>query len=565
MEYRNYGIDVPEDASGEYCTVCPECSGTRKKKNVKCLSVNVEKGVWHCNHCGFSGSLKGGRKNYGQPHYLKPVIEYRKPGYSVSKCDDKLSEDPAIKYLVGRGILMDVIIANNIEVRSVYMPQLEDFTKVLCFPFFRGEEVVNVKYRDGHKNFRTEVGCERIFYGMRSTRKSIVIVEGEIDKLTVEAAGFTSWSVPDGAPSPTTKDYSSKFEFLENCAKEIAVVETFVLAVDNDPPGKVLEAELARRLGYYRCKRVKWPEGCKDANDVAVKHGYDKLREYIEKAEEYPVVGLKTVADFNTELDDLYDIGARRGESTGFFKLDEYYTVKPGQLTVVTGIPSHGKSEFLDAIAVNLAAKGWIFGIFSPENQPLQLHGRKLAEKVIGKPFGIDHNGRMTETELAEAKDFIFRHFIFILPDDEDQITLDKILELAKIAVMKRGINGLVIDPWNEIDHTRPDRLNETEYISSCLTKLRAFARKYNVHVWLVAHPAKLFKGKDGIYPVPTLYDISGSAHWFNKTDNGIVIYRNVTTGTDKTEIHIPKIRFKDNGKPGFTVLNYNRANGRFT
>ena len=144
-------------------------------------------------------------------------------------------------------------------------------------------------------------------------------------------------------------------------------------------------------------------------------------------------------------------------------------------------------------------------------------------------------------------------------------MTIEKILELARQAVTRYGINGLVIDPWNELDHSRPANLTETEYISRCLTRVRRFARNHHVHVWLVAHPIKLRKNEDGTYPVPTPYDISGSSHWRNKADNCLTVYRNVEADDHCVELHVQKIRFRQVGKVGAVELMWNPINGQYS
>ena len=107
--------------------------------------------------------------------------------------------------------------------------------------------------------------------------------------------------------------------------------------------------------------------------------------------------------------------------------------------------------------------------------------------------------------------------------------------------------------------------MTETEYISQSLTKVRRFARKYKVHVWLVAHPAKLRKLDNGNYPVPTPYDISGSAHWRNKADNCLTIWRNMNIPENSlVGIYVQKIRFKEIGCLGKAELKYEYNTGRY-
>ncbi len=557
--WSDYDISVSSSAIGEYPTTCPQCSPTRKKKNVKCLSVNIEKGVWYCNHCGWTGTLKDGTENAANyRHWRKP--KYKKPEYTPPVTD---LPDKVVQWFKSRGISKTVLARNKIGYETVYMPQLEDFVTAIRFPYFRMGECINVKSRDGKKNFRMETGAERIFYGLDDVSDTVIIVEGEMDKLSVEESGFQNcWSVPDGAPSPKAKDYSSKFEFLENCA-ELEQVKTFILAVDNDDPGQVLEQELARRLGKEKCKLVTWPEGCKDANEVLLNHGPDVLRTTIESARDYPIDGIFSVADVHKSVCSLYENGYARGESTGWRSLDEFYSVKPGEMTIVSGMPSCGKSEFLDAMLVNLAGIGWKFAVFSPENYPLARHISKLSEKIVGQPF-FDRNGRrMTYDEMMEAQAILSRWFTFIVPP-EDKLHLDGILSLARTVAMRKGLNGVIIDPWNEIDHNRDKGLSETEYIHHSLGKIRRFAREFNLHFWVVAHPAKMRKDDNGKYPVPTMYDISGSAAWRNKADNGFVVHRDLAIETDEVEIHVQKIKFKGVGKLGKCVLRYDYVTGRY-
>lgn len=560
--YADYGIHISPSAPGpEVYTTCPQCSSSRKKQNVKCLSVNIEKEVWICFHCDYRGSLKSGVEEKGNPYTYRPKV-YRKPEIKITDLPGHV-----VEWFRTRGISEQVLRRNKIGYEKVYMPQIEDFVSAIRFPFYRGGDLINIKSRDGKKNFRLESGSERIFYGLDDMAETTIVVEGEIDKLSVEEAGFINCvSVPDGAPSPKAKDYTSKFEFLETCERELTKVKTFILAVDSDEPGRVLQEELARRLGKERCKTVAWPKDCKDANEVLQKYGSAELSEYIKKAAHYPVEGLYDITDLQMPLVRLYEDGVARGDLPGWKNVDELYSVRPGEWTLVTGIPGHGKSEFLDAMFINLVLKGWRFAVFSPENQPLERHIAKLAEKAVGKPFFKNKEvARMTMGELDQAQIQLNKVFSFILPRDED-LTIDGVLNLAKTSIFRKGVKGIVLDPWNELDHSRPPGLTETEYISQSLSKIRRFARAYGVHIWLVVHPAKMQKVKqdDGTldYPVPTPYDCSGSAHWRNKADNCITVYRDFKT--DKVQIHIQKIRFREVGRVGVAELNYDVNTGRY-
>lgn len=555
--FADFGIEVVEGRGTEVSCQCPKCSPTRKKKHTKPLSANTEKGLWHCNHCGWAGSLQHGEQS--QSDALERKARYSRPRYV-----DKEEQRPAELYewFARRGIPRGIVQRNKITLGTAYMPQVEESIACIEFPYIKNGEVVNVKYRGlSEKCFRQHAGAEKVFYGLDTLAgtDTAVVVEGEVDKLSLEVAGLQGClSVPDGAPDPRTKNYPKKFEFLENCQDLLASLTRIILAVDKDEPGKRLEDELVRRLGPERCYIVQWPEGCKDANDVLIKFGPAELASVIERAKPVPIEGVFEVADLAQEVMDLHGKRQAPGVSTGWPTLDQYFTVKPGEMTIITGIPSHGKSEWMDDLMVHLAdIHGWPHGVFSPENFPVSNHVAKLIEKHTGKVFTS-----MTPHEVVCALEWAHQHFYFAV-HGEETLNLDAILEKAHGMVKRYGIRTFLIDPWNEIDHAiMGDR--EDLYISRSLTKIRRFARKYGVHMFVIAHPQKLLRNKDGGYPVPTMYDISGGAHWRNKADNGIVVWRDVLDEESGTIIYIQKIKNRQNGKIGHVTLYWTPVGGRY-
>lgn len=554
--FIDYGIDTGNKMGVEVKTTCPQCSQHRKKRNYPCLNVNTDKGVWNCWHCGWSGTLKGGE-------WQKPEVKkaYTKPDY-VAKSEGIPSDIET--WFEARGIPSSVLKRNQIGKGTAYFPQIEEERGCILFPYFRGSEVVNIKFRTKDKLFRMSAGAERVLYGLNDIEPAALIwVEGEIDKLSVEVAGFTSCvSVPDGAPAPDSKSYANKFDFMQDPA--IEKVQLHIIAVDNDAPGIRLKEELVRRLGRDKCHIVTWPEGCKDANEVLTRHGAAALEDALRGAQPLPIEGTHRAREFLSTMLEHYEHGAPKGVSTGWHDMDPLYNVMPGEWTLVTGIPGHGKSEWLDALCTNLARRlGWTFAMFSPENQPLEYHAEKLLEKYVGKPFGNGPSERMTAGELDAAATWLDSHFTFVLPELP---TVESLLETARSLVRRHGISGFVIDPWNEIDHSRASQISETEHISQSLSKIRQFARDYKVHVWLVAHPTKLQKDKiTGAYPVPTPYDVSGSAHWRNKADNCISVYRDVQSQDGIVQVHVQKVRKKTNGRVGVLELRYNHIVGQYS
>jgi twinkle protein len=549
----DYGIDVAGKHGVEVKTICPQCSSSRKKKNYPCLNVNTEKGVWNCWHCGWSGTTQGGE-------WQKPEIRkaYVKPSFTPVN----VPSDGLEAWFSKRGISAEVLKRNRISSGEMYFPQVEEERNCIMFPYYRGTEVLNVKYRTRDKLFRMAAGAERILYGVNDINPEVLVwVEGEIDKLSVEMTGLLSCvSVPDGAPAPDSKSYSNKFDFLNDPA--LAPVKLHIIAVDSDAPGVRLQEELVRRLGRDKCQVVVWPEDCKDANEVLTKYGSAVLGDCLGNARPLPIEGTYQVEDFRASLRERFQYGAPRGTSSGWKALDPFYNVMTGEWTLVTGIPGSGKSEWLDALTVNLARDhGWTFGIFSPENQPLDYHVDKIAEKFIGKTVEQGAQNRMTVQEHEDAMDWVNDHYTFILPELP---TVDGLLETAQALVLSRGIRGLVIDPWNEIDHSRAAALSETEHISQCLSKIRQFARNNGMHVWVVAHP-RIMRKEDGKYPVPTPYDVAGSAHWRNKADNCVTVHWDQVQGGEKVQIHVQKVRKKQNGRIGLVELQYDKSTGQYS
>lgn len=559
-DFYDYGITLPTGASGNVRTTCPECSASRKKSKVKCLSVNVDDGAWLCHHCGWAGGLGDGAHRH-ELHWRKP--KYRKPDPKpLTELPPKVTD-----WFGKRGISEKTLARAKIGYGEAYIPQTESWSGAINFPYFRDGETINHKYRDGKKNFCMDAGAERILYGLDDIEDEAIIVEGEIDKLSLDEVGLTnSVSVPDGAPAVTAQNYSSKFTFLESDADKIGSVKSWIIAVDSDDPGKKLEDELARRLGRDRCRRVRWPSDCKDANETLVKHGPEILAECIDNAEPFPIHGVFTAEDLSEKIEYLYDHGFERGVDTGWANLDQFYSVRPGEFTVVTGIPNSGKSNFVDDLCVHLAQHhGWNVAMFSPENQPLEDHMSRIIEKWINQPFDDGPTPRMTKEAMRAARKEVSEKFSWILPDDDMEWTIDTVLDRARSLVFRNGIRVLVIDPWNELEHDRPQGMTESEYIGRVLKHIRQFGRKHGVHVFVIAHPAKLYKEKDGGYPVPSMYDISGSAHWRNKADNGLCVWRDLSNDhTQLVEIHVQKIRFRQIGRIGMAELRYQKATATY-
>lgn len=538
------GIELKR-SSGSVKVKCPKCSHLRKHRADPCLSVNIDSGVYNCHNCDFKGSV--GFNDRPQKVFVRPVWQN----------NTNLSE-ALVKWFSSRGISQQTLITAKIGEGLEYMPQKKAEVNTVQFHYFRGEELINTKFRTHLKDFKMVKDAELIFYNLNgiSGKKEALIVEGEADCLSFIEAGIEHVvSVPNGASKG-----SQKLEYLDNCWSDFEDKEKIYIGTDNDEAGISLRNELIRRLGDDRCYIVAYGD-CKDGNEYMVKHGKTSLPGLIEAATPVPIEGIFTISDLGKEIDELYQHGLPRGEVIGQRLFDEHLSFLQGQLCTVTGIPNHGKSDFVDHICERLAVRHkWKTAYFSPENFPIALHVSKISEKIIGKPFeGAD---RMSREELDQARAFMNDHFFFIRPSDES-FTLDNILSVAKKLIRQKGINALVIDPWNTLEHQVPFGMSETSHINSLLAKLTSFIQRNNVLGFLIAHPTKMKKDKHTRkYEVPTLYDISGSANFFNKTFNGFCVYRDFSKKT--TTVFIQKVKFRHMGQVGQVEFEYDLFNGRY-
>lgn len=530
---------------------CPNCQHLRSGKNQgdKPLSYDTERGIFLCHHCGWSGSE-------GASDFTSERKVYRKPDYRPEPTEnEKLAQKFA-----ERGIPIEVLRRNQIEARSVWMPQTERDERVICFPYFRNGEIVNVKYRTADKHFKMEAQAELLFYGHDDieTGKPLIFVEGEFDKLTAETAGFKNCvSVPNGA--------KSKLEILGGIEAMLEQVPAFIIACDNDEPGKLLQAELIRRLGPEKCFRTSYPEGCKDLNDVLVKYGADEVRRVIETARPLPIEGVFELVDVLDDLMALYKNGRPRGEFCGWENLERLYKPRLGTWTVLTGSPNAGKSPFLRAMMMNLAVTaGWKFLIFPPEDSPPELYYSYLIELYAGLPFEQGPTPRMTEIEMLQAAEWVHERFIVMNPKESNRGLTD-LLKIARSCILRHGINSIVIDPFNRLEHLQPPGMTLDQYICGLLGKFDSFVKQNKLHGFFVAHPTKLRKESDGSYPAPSMYDISGSSHWFNMPDFGLSVWRDKQDRTAPLSVNVLKVKNKWCGELGLADLYFDYLTGRFS
>ena len=564
--WSDWKLKEPEFKNADWVIgICPKCSAKTKTKTL----FTHKSGHFHCEACSFRGNATVKPK-----HYREKNLNFDLQWWKTE------NKQRAFDWFFKQGILKETIEQVDISFFNMYFPQTNNYQLSLAMPCRRSkdEPIKDVIYQaisvDGLLNLqKNSIGGTVIPWGWDDLdNECAILVNNPLDRLAYIQAGYSSVAcLPEGL-DPQSPDHKN-WDFLLHVEEKINAVERFILSFEDNEAGYALENEIGRRFGKEKCFRVRWQDQLEESDRpvsairILKEIGSMALQDAIEDPSPFPVNGVYELSDVEDRFEALYEFGMPGGATTGWPSLDSHYTVAPGQWTLVTGIPGHGKSSFLDALLINLAKlHDWKIGLFSPENQPIERHYAGLIEKASGKPFNAKKGNKISPDEKDMWKAWVNKHFKIILPDDDaSSWSVDGVLSLAKVLVFRYGIKGLVLDPWNELEHSRPAFMSETEHISAALTKIRRFAKNYGVHIWIVAHPTKLEPRADGKYPVPTPYSVAGGAHWRNKADNSITVYRNVGEEDDDiSDIHIQKIRFKEIGQVGMISLRGDRLSGQY-
>ena len=593
-DFSKYDINIGTATHGKLRMKCPFCSGNRKNHpGDKCLSVDIDNGLYHCFHCGESGYVptdeevekrEEQRKSREEKLRQRPKKgDYHRPKsfpaeFLIKNCVIQPEAQPLIQYLTEtRRLDIDVLQKCRITLPYASYEQL----RCIGFNFFDRGEYINVKWRTIDKRFSFLAKAELIPWNIDAIigKPICYITEGEFDALTLIQCGYLETvSVPNGAQ----KNLSFLDRFVETHFDDKVRI---VLALDNDEKGIMLRDELIRRLDADRCQLVEWPEDCKDANDVLVKHGEDKVRECIEAAHDIPLIGIQTADDVSDQMLSLFENGMKRGAAIEIKGFDDLMTFETGRYMVVSGRPGDGKSEFIDELCLRLCLiHDWKIAYFSPENVPIIYHLRKLCEKLTRYPF--QPSPHMTRSLYDACIRWLSDNVCHILPgfgedgvvefDDKglkgEEIkglksdpanTLDNILSIAHRAVSRRGVRILVIDPLNRIDAESEYAQHELAWYAHVNNTLSRFARRHKCLVILVAHPRKVNRANlDGKKRRVEMNDINGSADFGNKADYCLIIDRD--DDLQLVTAYVDKVKFKHLGNRGECYLHYDKVSGRY-
>ena len=518
--------------------ICPICSPDRKPKNekAKCASYDWERGIGTCHNCSKTFQLHTyQRKGASEKVYVKPEADAIHTSTLPYPYNEKV-----IEWFKTRGISEQTLNDIKVSEGKEFMPQTGKQENVINFNYYVGDQLTNVKYRDGRKNFKLYKGAEKVFYNINSIVgfEYCIIVEGEMDVLALHEAGITNAiSVPNGATLNT-----NNLEYLDNCIDYFEDKQKIIIAVDSDAAGQALQAELVRRLGSETCYIATFDD-CKDANEYLIKYGKEALSQRISRAKPVPLENVTTFKDIEDEVTDFVRNGFKPGFQIGLDNFDSIFSTYTGQFITVTGIPSSGKSDFVDQMIIGYNDKySWKTAYASPENTPTYLHAHKLMRKTWqGMPKVEDINS----DKWNQVADHVNDNYFFI---DMERYTLESVLRKGAELVKRKGIKCLVIDPFNKVRSADPSG-DVNVYTLEYLSQIEIFAKKYDVLVIVVAHPTKMYKDAKGNIEEPTMYNIKGGGEWYDASYHGLLVHRNYEEKTVK--VKVLKCKFQNLGENG--------------
>ena len=450
-------------------------------------------------------------------------------------------ESKVVDWFKTRGISKQTLDEVGVGEGKEFMPQTGKPENTIQFNYYLGGNLTNVKYRDGRKNFKLYKGAEKVFYNIDNTvgHDTCIIVEGEMDVLALHEAGITNAiSVPNGATLN-----SNNLDYLDNCIDYFDDKEKIIIAVDNDPPGLALQSELVRRLGAEVCYLASFDD-CKDANEYLIKYSALELKSRVLDARPVPLENVTTFKDIEDEVTDFVRNGFKRGFQIGLPNFDNIFSTYTKQFITVTGIPSSGKSDFVDQMVVGYNKEyEWKTAFASPENAPTFLHAHKLMRKVWGD---MPNKGDIGGDKWNQVADHVNKNFFFI---DMERYTLESVLRKGAELVKRKGIKCLVIDPYNKVRDVDSHTEDVNRYTMEYLTKIEIFAKKYDVLVFIVAHPTKMYKTQDGKIEEPSMYNIKGGGEWYDASYHGLLVHRDYEAKTVKAKVL--KVKFQNLGENG--------------
>ena len=277
--------------------------------------------------------------------------------------------------------------------------------------------------------------------------------------------------------------------------------------------------------------------------------------------------GLIDYKDLFDRVNEVILEGDRVGKEVSMSNFAEAFRFKGTGIFTFTGIPGHGKTEFVDALTLDLARLHGEETIIAGFEQSPEQHIIKLIRKMIGADITCPTwiNSEENKTTLREAYEFVIKHFKHI-DINKSGGDINKLLDVAAEQISKSRDEGgnpryVVFDPFNMM--SIKGKVSGHEKIEEILRRITHFSHQMDVMIILVAHPFKMRKDeKTGEYDVPDFYSVKGSSAFFEMSYHGATIYRRPD---GIVMVKILKVKQNNMGTTGSEVFFlYEKAPGRY-
>ena len=548
-------------------TTCHRCSEEKKTK-AKDMSFNMSTGAYICHKCAWKGNVLYQKRE----DYVRPVMQEYKPS-------DKVKE-----YFLSRGIqesTYDRLVERKLIAPT---PKGDGFS----FYYFRDDEYINYKARSlAEKKFYQQADGEKILFNINSAKgkTKAIIVEGEMSVLACIEAGleddFALLSLENGASKEGSVE--GKLAGLRNCYEQLAGIDTWIVALDDDQAGVYTGDALIKYLGAHKCRIVQFPRDCKDPDDIinrnkrgefTSKQNNDILKDVMLNSIEFPVKGIIQLNDKLKELLMQYKKYGRP-PAVKIPRFEGTFSFKRGDLTVISGFANVGKSLFaMNLLYLMLMEYQWKWVVFAGEQHPQDRYFEDLASMILQKPIeDKDRNGHpvhgcATPEEYEAALEFISNHIFLVYPERGQKPTLEWIMEKVNFLKQKHGINGVILDTFNKMKHDFKNNRDDV-YLDDWLDLCIEYASDFDAFL-LLMHPSKPSRTKSGAIPIMGMYDIAGGAMTPNKVDNIIIYHREYTLDESGMASSVATVKFekirdqKTVGRPSKYPIDYDPFKNAF-
>ncbi len=460
------------------------------------------------------------------------------PLTDIQAAEAALATNPvAAEWLAGRGITLATArkfhlgYIQSVRAISADHPWVNDGW--IIFPTIEDDKITLLKYRSvrGKKHESGIPGFLRranMATGLFNAQviepfDDLFVVEGEPDCLVMNQAGYIAVSLPGAGFSPTADMKDS-----------IMQAHRIYLAGDMDHVGQQAMHKLWTEL-RERTYLIRWPEGCKDANDCFLKTcggNEEKFRAKIEelkkKSHEQPMPHVHDLKETLRHADDLPPMENPDRLRFPWPLIDHWTPILPGDvMTIFASESGMGKTSFLmDVLLHNTIEFGKTVVNYSAEVLPQQ-YARRAAAYLTN----VDKN-LLTKEQFVEASEKLkeARFYNGYKPGADWR----QVVELLEWAIRRIGADIVTVDHLMFL--TRSER-DEAKAQSEAMRALKDLAFEYNKIVIVVGQPRKAHPNQRG--REVTMQDAKGSEAFGSDASQVFILHRKrlPNDGTDDAPV----------------------------